>query len=51
MIISPLMPVDAFPGVDLQDNSEWELTFGSAAPAPRGHMTAGRSESVSLAAL
>lgn len=33
------MPVDGFPGVDLQSNSEWELTFGSAVPAPRGPMT------------
>lgn len=39
MITSNLMPVDAFPVVDLQSNSEQELTFGSAAPAPIGDMT------------
>lgn len=38
------MPVDAFPVVDLQSNSEWELTFGSAAPAPVGHTTLADSQ-------
>lgn len=45
------MLVDAFPVVDLQSNSEWELTFRSTAQAPIGHMTTWQSGFVSLAAL
>lgn len=36
------MPVDAFPGMDPENNSEWEQTCGITASAPLGdalHLT------------
>lgn len=39
MMIPHFTPVGAFPVLDLQSNSEWEMAFGSAAHAPIGHMT------------